>query len=131
MKPGDKVKINEYEGLFVNETENAVFVKLDNGYNVGISKDKIKSKKKLGEGKKFEIKHGKKLKSKKGLPNISILHTGGTIASKVDYRTGSVFSSFEPEDLVGMFPELSEIANLNSKLNIINQSVCRKPIQLA
>jgi len=116
MKPGDKVKINEYEGLFVNETENAVFVKLDNGYNVGISKDKIKSKKKLGEGKKFEIKHGKKLRSKKGLPRISILHTGGTIASKVDYRTGSVFSSFEPEDLVGMFPELSEIANLDSKL---------------
>ena len=56
------------------------------------------------------------MEKKKGLPNITILHTGGTIASKVDYRTGAVFASFKPEDLIGMFPELSEIANFDSKL---------------
>ena len=45
-----------------------------------------------------------------------ILHTGGTIASKVDYKTGAVFTSFKPEDLLGMFPELEKIANFDSKL---------------
>ncbi len=50
------------------------------------------------------------------MPNITILHTGGTIASKVDYKTGAVYSSFKPEDLIGMFPELAKIANFDSKL---------------
>ncbi|MBU0614723.1 MAG: Glu-tRNA(Gln) amidotransferase subunit GatD [Nanoarchaeota archaeon] len=119
MKPGDKIKVTAdsvVEGIFVNETSKTIFVKLDNGYNVGISKDKIKKKETVGEGKKLEIKHGREFKPKKGLPEISILHTGGTIASKVDYRTGAVFTSFKPEDLVGMFPELSDVANINSKL---------------
>lgn len=119
MKPGERIQVKadkDYEGIFVNEKDNTIFIKLDNGYNVGISKDKIKSSKKIGEGKKLEVKHANKLKPKKGLSTISILHTGGTIASKVDYRTGGVLSSFEPEDIVGMFPELNDIANIKSRL---------------
>jgi len=119
-KPGDKVKVvtkeGEKEGIFINEENNSVFIKLDNGYNIGIGKKEIKEIEKTGEGKKLEIKHSIKLTKKKGLPNITILHTGGTIASKVDYRTGAVFASFKPEDLIGMFPELSEIANFDSEL---------------
>ncbi|MBS3097631.1 Glu-tRNA(Gln) amidotransferase subunit GatD [Candidatus Woesearchaeota archaeon] len=119
-KPGDKVKVvtkeGEKEGIFVNEENNSVFIKLDNGYNIGIDKKNIKKIEKVGDGKKLEITHRIKLEKKKGLPNITILHTGGTIASKVDYRTGAVFASFSPEDLIGMFPELSEIANFDSKL---------------
>ena len=49
-------------------------------------------------------------------PTISILHIGGTVASRVDYRTGGTFASFTPEDLVEMFPELTEIANIRSRL---------------
>ncbi|MBS3096655.1 asparaginase, partial [Candidatus Woesearchaeota archaeon] len=45
-----------------------------------------------------------------------ILHTGGTIASKVDYRSGGVVAAFSPEDIVSMFPELAEIANIDSEL---------------
>ncbi len=119
-KPGDKVKVvtkeGEKEGIFINEEADSVFIKLDNGYNIGISKKDIKNIEKIGEGKKLEIKHEIRLEKKKGLPNITILHTGGTIASKVDYRTGAVFASFEPEDLIGMFPELTKIANIDSKL---------------
>ena len=119
-KPGDKVRVvtkeGEKEGIFVNEEADSIFIKLDNGYNIGIGKKEIKKIEKTGEGKKLEIKHSTRLTKKKGLPNITILHTGGTIASKVDYRTGAVFASFKPEDLIGMFPELSEIANFDSKL---------------
>ncbi len=43
-------------------------------------------------------------------PKISILHTGGTIASKVDYETGAVVAKFEPEELYALYPELKELA---------------------
>jgi len=118
--PGDKVKIvkkdGSEEGIFVKEDKDTVFLKLGSGYNVGIDKKKIKKIDLVEKGKGLNIKHAKETKNKKGLPTISILHTGGTIASKVDYRTGAVVASFNPEDLVGMFPELSDIANIRSKL---------------
>src|SRR3989344_7557239 len=102
-KPGDKVKVltkdESIEGILMpNEETDSVVIKLDNGYNVGIDKDKVKKIEKTGEGKKLEISHAKKISRNPKLPNISILHTGGTIASKVDYKTGAVFASFKPED---------------------------------
>lgn len=137
-KPGDKVRViikdeivggtekskifgtlqkQVFEGILMpNEETDSVVIKLDNGYNVGIDKNKIKKIEKIGAGKKLEISHAKEIKKNPKLPNIIILHTGGTIASKVDYRTGAVYSSFKPEDLFGMFPELGEIANFDSKL---------------
>jgi len=57
-----------------------------------------------------------KIKEKKSLPTISILHTGGTIASKVDYKTGAVTARFTPEEILSMFPELKDIANIRSRL---------------
>ncbi len=120
-KPGDKVKVttkDEVVGgvLMPNEETDSVVIKLDSGYNIGIDKNKIKKIEKTGEGKALNISHAKKIKKNPKLPNITILHTGGTIASKVDYKTGAVYSSFKPEDLIGMFPELAKIANFDSKL---------------
>jgi len=99
-----------------NEETDSVVVKLDNGYNVGIDKDKVQKIEKIGVGKKLDISAVKNVNKNPKLPDISILHTGGTIASKVDYKTGAVYTSFKPEDLLGMFPELGEIANFDSKL---------------
>jgi glutamyl-tRNA(Gln) amidotransferase subunit D len=45
------------------------------------------------------------------LPNLSIVSTGGTIASRIDYRTGSVTSQFNASDILVAIPELAEIAN--------------------
>ena len=119
-KTGDTIKVitkdQEYSGVLMpGEYTDMIVIKLDNGYNIGIEKGKAS---KIELVKKFEEKshaHAK-LAHKKGLPTISILHTGGTIASKVDYRTGGVVSAFSPEDLIAMFPEISEIANVNSEL---------------
>ena len=44
------------------------------------------------------------------------MHTGGTIASKVDYKTGGVVAAFTAEDILSMFPELNDIANIKSHL---------------
>lgn len=109
-------KDKTYTGILMpSSSKNITVLKLDSGYNIGISKNKIKSIKKIKQIKPKQLKQ-KKLKHKKKLPTILILHTGGTIASKVDYKTGAVISRFKPEDLVDMFPELKDIANIKSKL---------------
>ena len=119
-KPGDKVKVTTSdeirEGILMpNEETDSIIIKLDNGYNIGIDRKKIKEIKVI---EKYKAKEKTKAEIKKDSkkPTISILHTGGTIASKVDYRSGAVYSSFNPEDILEMFPELFKIANFDSKL---------------
>lgn len=122
MKTGDKVKIEKKDGeilegiVMPTEKKDVVVIKLDSGYNIGIGKESIKKSEVIEGFKEEKEKKGKGVKKNPKLPTISILHTGGTIASKVDYRTGGVVSKFTPEDLLEMFPELGEIANLDSKL---------------
>ena len=120
-KPGDKVEIETTDGTFTgmimpNENANTLFIKLSSGYNVGIEKKKIKQIEVL-EGFKDNKKESKiEVKENKNLPTISILHTGGTIASQVDYRTGAVVSRFSPEDLLKLVPEMIKIANIKTNL---------------
>ena len=49
-----------------------------------------------------------------GLPHVRIVHTGGTIASKVDYSTGAVSARFEPSELLSSVPELGSIADISA-----------------
>ncbi len=122
-KKGDYVEVATSEetvkGILLESPElekNTVIIKLDSGYNLGIDRKNIRKTTLLPQpGLKEAKAPAKKEKIGSGkLPKITILHTGGTIASKVDYRTGSVYSSFKPEDLMEMFPELGGIANFNS-----------------
>ncbi|MBS3133269.1 Glu-tRNA(Gln) amidotransferase subunit GatD [Candidatus Woesearchaeota archaeon] len=122
-KTGDYVEVTTSDetitGILLESPElekDVVIVKLDSGYNTGIDEKKVRKISLLPQPK---IKTGKekltkKISSGKKLPKITILHTGGTIASKVDYRTGSVYSSFKPEDLLELFPELGGIARFDS-----------------
>lgn len=119
LKQGNKYSFdlgNETkEGVFVNELNEFIYIKLKSGYNIGVKKTRIKTSKLIEEKKelkttKTETKHNKKL------PNISILHTGGTVASKVDYSTGAVIAQFSEQEILHLFPEIKEIANITSKL---------------
>ena len=128
-KAGDKIKVvttdDSFEGILMpNEETDAVVVKLDNGYNVGIDNKKIKKIEVVEKYKKSE-KGKKRVKIDKNKPTISILHTGGTIASKVDYKTGAVTASFKAEDLLEKFPELEKIANIRSILisNLMSEDI--------
>lgn len=121
ISPGDKVEVatadQTYEGFLIESPKkDVVIIKLQNGYNIGVQKSKVKSIK-----LKEKINHKKTSKAytveyKKGLPVISILHTGGTIASRVDYKTGGTIAAFTPEEIVHMIPELKNIANIKSRL---------------
>ncbi|MBS3137540.1 Glu-tRNA(Gln) amidotransferase subunit GatD [Candidatus Woesearchaeota archaeon] len=126
---GDDLEIttseNTYAGTVMpSTTKDALFLRLSSGYQVGIKTKQIKNVKIISSVKKENIntkENSKKedkpeLKLDSKLPVISILHTGGTIASKVDYKTGAVIARFSPEELVAMFPELGKIANIKSRL---------------
>tara|TARA_Y100000034_G_C6909303_1_gene423233 strand:+ start:5965 stop:7245 length:1281 start_codon:yes stop_codon:yes gene_type:complete len=118
MKDSDYVHIKtskeEYKGkVMPSQDKNILVLKLNTGYNIGINKKEIKKTKVLEKFKEKKVKKTKK-KMNKNLPIISIIHTGGTIASEVDYRTGGVTAKFTPEELIGMFPELDKIANIRS-----------------
>ncbi|MBU0460483.1 MAG: Glu-tRNA(Gln) amidotransferase subunit GatD [Nanoarchaeota archaeon] len=139
--PGDRVKIvtkkSTEEGILMpTPDKNTVIIKLDNGYNLGFEKKDVTKIEILEEKKEHEMKkplhfssenesnvrfhepkkEPKEIKKNKALPTIAILHTGGTIASKVDYSTGAVTAKFTAEDTLEMFPELKNIANLETEL---------------
>jgi len=117
---GDYIEVNtsseKINGILMPESTNKKLVlKLENGYNIGIDPKKIKSKKLIKKKTNKKVKVSK-IKMNKKLPKISILHTGGTIASKVSYETGGVTAKFKPEEILEMFPKIKSIANIDSRL---------------
>lgn len=119
--PGDKVllktKKETIEGILMPSFDaETILIKLDTGYNMGFLSKEIQKISVITKTESTTKKSEQKIVPNPALPTISILHTGGTIASKVDYRTGGVVASFTPEDLVGLFPELGKIANIKSEL---------------
>ena len=104
------------EGVLMPNTgdPNVLVVKMDNGYNVGLSLEGIKIKK-LAQPKRVLPKK-MKYEHDPGKKTILILHTGGTVASKIDYETGAVSPSITPEDLISSMPELAEIANIRAEI---------------
>ncbi len=119
-KPGNEVELaisNEKIAgtLLPSQDKDNLVLKLKSGYNYSISKKKVSSIKILQkqEKKELTLPH---MEKKPNLKSISILHTGGTVASSVDYATGAVTAKFTPEDLLSMFPELRGMANLSSRL---------------
>jgi len=119
-KAGDRVKViadEIKEGILMpNKETDSVVIKLDNGYNIGIDNKKIKEIKIVEKYKAKETSSKSKVKKDSKKPTIAILHTGGTIASKVDYKTGGVVATFSDKDFISMFPEIKEIANIKSHL---------------
>ena len=94
--------------------ENFIVLKLDSGYNIGIDKKKIE-KIKVIEVYKAKKAVKEKVKFNKNLPTVAVLSTGGTISSRIDYRTGGVYADYTAEDFVEMMPELKNIANIKAK----------------
>jgi glutamyl-tRNA(Gln) amidotransferase subunit D len=92
-----------------------VVLKLKNGYNVGIHVDRITSIEELGYKEAVYKIPEKAFPTSPDLPAVTLLGTGGTIASRLDYRTGAVIPAFTPGELYGAVPELADICNLTTK----------------
>jgi len=121
IKENDFLEVTTDTGIILGKvmpsSSNYLVLKLSDGYNISLNRKDIKKIKLINkrEIKKLEKKSSKYIHNK-DLPNIVILHTGGTIASKVDYETGGVEAKFNVEDIIEMFPELIKIANIKSKM---------------
>ena len=119
---GNSVKILAdltYSGVIMPRYEHSddkhIVLKLNNGYNVGLEIDKIKEIEKLSTPEKIMEKK-QSLEKDPSLPKILLLSTGGTIASKVDYRTGAVTPILTAEELNSSVPELAEIASVDTEV---------------
>ncbi len=109
----------EFDGLILPRAETGnpdhIILKLVTGYNIGIHVDRILSMTELGYKKADYHIPEKEFPYDKDKPNVTLLGTGGTIASRLDYRTGAVIPAFSPGELYGAVPELADIANLTTK----------------
>jgi len=136
IRVGDRIKLvknkKSFEGILMPRIElgnqDCIVIKLDNGYNIGIEFEKGVNVKKIKTEWKISVGKGKKMDKiifDKKLPFVSILGTGGTIASKIDYRTGGVYASFSAKDLTTQIPELKEIANVKTRevMNVMSEDI--------
>ncbi|MFH1785376.1 MAG: Glu-tRNA(Gln) amidotransferase subunit GatD [Candidatus Micrarchaeota archaeon] len=111
---GDRVKLisdaGVFEGLIMPSSgdPHVVVLKLDSGYNTGIKTNSIELVSKSMPRKPQDDL----VEEKKG--GIAILGCGGTIASKIEYKTGAVFPSITAKDLRMIFPNLNKW-NIHSK----------------
>jgi len=116
-----KTQDGEYVGILMPRYEfsddNHIVIKLKNGYNIGIETNKVIGLEKV-EAKDAELNKGEKIKTEinQNLPKIVMISTGGTIASKIDYRTGGVKAALTAEELYAAVPELSNYARIDAEV---------------
>jgi glutamyl-tRNA(Gln) amidotransferase subunit D len=119
-----------FKGIILPRAETAddqhIVMKLHNGYNLGLAVDGILAIKEIGYKKAHYKIPEKEFPFDEGKPNITLLGTGGTIASRLDYRTGAVIPAFTPGELYGAVPELADICNLKTRklFGIFSENMC-------
>ena len=119
---GDSIKVISdltYEGILMPRYETSedshIVLKLKSGYNIGIELSEISDIKKISSPKEI-IEQNNVNDDDSSLPKILLLSTGGTIASKVDYRTGAVTPALTAADLNDAVPEITNIANVDTEV---------------
>jgi glutamyl-tRNA(Gln) amidotransferase subunit D len=133
---GDVIHVNSnertFEGILIPRSETSdskhVVVKLKSGYNIGIRITPDIKIKRIGKGSKPAFAAPKLPRQKPELPKAVILSTGGTIASRVDYRTGAVRSALSASDLYGVVPELADLARVETKIvfSLYSENITQK-----
>jgi glutamyl-tRNA(Gln) amidotransferase subunit D len=120
---GDVVVVNDagsvFEGVILPRSETQddehLVIKLKTGYNVGLHVDRVTSVREIGYKEAVYKIPEREFPRRPNLPKVVLLGTGGTIASRLDYRTGAVIPAFTPGELYGAVPELADLANLTTK----------------
>ena len=122
VKVGDLIKITSeltFSGILMPRYESGdeshIVLKLKSGYNIGIEFEKIEKIEKIGQVE-IGIKNSQTIEKNEKLPKILLLSTGGTIASKVDYRTGAVTPALSASELYEAVPEIAKIANVDAEV---------------
>jgi len=136
VQVGDFIRLvkedETYEGLLIPRSEYGddkhVVIKLKSGYNIGVHVTPKTKIEKIGVGVKPSFVPPPLPKQKPNLPKVAIISTGGTIASRVDYRTGAVRPALSASDLYSVVPELSEVAVIDTEIlfSIFSENITTK-----
>jgi len=114
-----KTTRGDFRGIILPRAENDddrhIVLKLATGYNVGIAIATITDMKEHGYKEAHYKIPEKEFPFSPDKPNVKLFGTGGTIASRLDYRTGAVIPAFSPGELYGAVPELADICNLTTE----------------
>jgi glutamyl-tRNA(Gln) amidotransferase subunit D len=134
MNAGDRIHVERgdqaYEGVLMpSSTPENLVVKLDGGYNVGIDRDDASVE--VLESDVYDVESAQDedgtstVEFDDDLPTVSLISTGGTIASTVDYRTGAVTAQFDAEDVLRAVPDLAGMANYRGRVvaNILSENM--------
>jgi len=134
MNAGDRIHVErgdqDYEGVLMpSSTPDNIVVKLDGGYNVGIDRDAVTVE--VLESDVYDVESAQDeegtstIQFDDDLPTVSLISTGGTIASTVDYRTGAVTAQFDAEDVLRAVPDLAGMANYRGRVvaNILSENM--------
>jgi glutamyl-tRNA(Gln) amidotransferase subunit D len=121
---GDMIRVTKdaetYEGILIPRSEYGddkhIVIKLKTGYNIGIQITPNTKIEKTGAGAKPAFVAAPIPQQKPNLPKVTIISTGGTIASRVDYRTGGVRPALSASDLYSVVPELSDVARIDAEI---------------
>lgn len=136
---GDTINVKTNDGEFTGiimpryelADKNHIVIKLKSGYNIGINIANIQSVTKIiqkpDQNVSVETFKKEHLKEVEGLPKIALVSTGGTIASKIDYRTGGVSSALSASELYASVPELEKYASIDTDIILNEYSENLKP----
>ncbi|AWR95001.1 Glu-tRNA(Gln) amidotransferase subunit GatD [Acidianus brierleyi] len=92
--------------------DSIIVIKMENGYNVGISVDNSK----ISVLEKRIQKPLNVMPEKEEKSEVKIISTGGTIASKIEYETGAVRPALSTEEIIQFMPEINEIAKISAEI---------------
>jgi glutamyl-tRNA(Gln) amidotransferase subunit D len=135
LSVGDRVVMEtddgEISGVIMPRYESAsdeyLAIKLKSGYNTGVQIGRIKSISRLPVTNTDSISATVTIKENKDLPRVALISTGGTIASKIDYRTGGVRAALSASELYSSVPELAKIAWVDPEVVLSEYSENLKP----
>ncbi|NYT05041.1 MAG: Glu-tRNA(Gln) amidotransferase subunit GatD [Methanomicrobiales archaeon] len=115
LQSGDQVRCRyagtDLAGTFITRRDGYAVVKLESGYNIGIPEDAITATAAASAAAPVMPP----VPQNPDLPSVAIISTGGTIASRIDYRTGAVTSQFSADDILRAIPGLTGIASFRSR----------------
>ena len=125
-----------FEGVILPRSESLddrhFVIKLKTGYNVGLDVDRITEIREVGYKEAVYKIPEKEFPSRPTLPKVTLLGTGGTIASRLDYRTGAVIPAFTPGELYGAVPELADLSNLTTRklFGVFSENMAKEQYQV-
>lgn len=109
----------DFKGIILPRSENDddfhLVLKLITGYNIGVLANTVNNIEEVGFKEANYAIEEREFPFSEDMPNVKLFGTGGTIASRLDYRTGAVIPAFSPGELYGSVPELADICNLTTE----------------